>query len=105
MPLQPISAPDITCCAKHLLGSPYNVKVRPSIPCAALSVITSATSIWTSGSVGTLDIAAKDSYGNLLDNWDNKWRVYMTSASPVAANEFSIQSFWGGKDNFIYIAF
>jgi hypothetical protein len=105
MPMQPIAAPDITCCAQHLPGSPYIVKVQPSSPCAALSVIASATSIWTAGVVGTIDIAAKDSYGNLLNTWDNKWRVYMTSASPVAVNEFSIQPIFGGKDHLVYFRF
>ena len=97
IPLQHVTAPDISCCAQHLPGSPFLINVRSSVPCATLSVITSATSLWTAGSVCTIEITTKDVYGNFLDTWDNRWRVFMTSTNPVAVKEFVRVRVWEGK--------
>jgi hypothetical protein len=96
MSLQPITAPDIMCCPQHLPGSPYNIKVRPSSPCATLSVISTAVSIWTAGIVGSIEVVTRDVYGNALDTWDNNWHVYMTSSIPVEVKEFSREAIRGG---------
>jgi hypothetical protein len=96
MPLQPIMAPDILCCAQHLPGSPHNVKVRPSNPCATLSVLSTATSIWTAGVAGTIEIVTKDLYGNVLDTWDNNWHVFMTSSIPAVVKVFLRERIRGG---------
>lgn len=97
MPLQSIVAPDISCCAQHLPGSPFSVKVKPSSPCATLSVITTTTSLWTAGSVCIVEITTKDLYGNFLDTWDNRWHVFMASTNPVASKEFSRVPVMEGK--------
>ncbi len=97
MPLQPIVAPDISCCAQHLPGSPHNVQVRPSGPCAALSAISLMASLWTAGVVGSIEISTKDMYGNFVGSWDNRWHVFMTSAIPLAVKEFSREKTYGGK--------
>ncbi len=97
MPLQSIVAPDISCCAQHLPGSPFSVKVRPSSPCATLSVVSPTTSLWTAGSVCIVEITTKDVYGNFLDTWDNRWHVFMASTNPVATKEFSRVPVMEGK--------
>ena len=99
MPLQPISAPDISCCAQHVSGSPHNVQVRPSGPCAALSAISLVASLWTAGVVGSIEISTKDIYGNFAGAWDNRWHVFMTSAIPLAMTEFSREKIHGGKNS------
>jgi hypothetical protein len=104
MPLQPIAAPDISCCAQHLQGSPHNVQVRPSGPCAALSAISLMASLWTAGVVGSIEISTKDMYGNFISSWDNRWHVFMTSAIPLTVKEFSREKIYGGK-NFARNAF
>jgi hypothetical protein len=96
MPLQPIAAPDATCCAQHVAGSPYVINVRPSSPCAALSVISAATSLWTAGVVGTVDISMKDLYGNFVDTLENRWHMLMLSSGPVAIKEFSRVAIYSG---------
>jgi hypothetical protein len=99
MPLQSIVAPDISCCVQHLSGSPFLQNVRSSSPCAALSVITASTSLWTAGSVGTVEITMKDVYGNFLDSWDNRWHVFMSSTSPAALTEFASVPVREGKQS------
>ena len=96
MTLQPIVAPDITCCAQHLPGSPFTVRVWPSSPCASLSII-AAISLWTAGVVSTFEIATKDLYGNLLESWDNPWHVYMTSTIPAVRTDCSRTRALGGN--------
>ena len=100
MPLQPIAAPDATCCAQHVAGSPYMINVRPSSPCAALSVISAATSLWTAGVVGTVDISMKDLYGNFVDTLENRWHMLMVSSGPVAIKEFSRVAIHSGAQCF-----
>ncbi len=97
VPLQSIVDPDISCCAEHLPGSPFLINVRSASPCASLSVITTTTSLWTAGSVCTVEIITKDVYGNFVDTWDNRWHVFMLSTSPVASKEFASIPVWGGK--------
>ena len=101
MPLQPILAPDITCCDQHLPGSPFTIRVWPSSPCASLSVIT-ALSLWTAGVVGTFEIATKDLYGNLIESWDNPWHVFMTSTTPAVRTDFSRARALGGNQHAVF---
>jgi hypothetical protein len=58
--------------SEHLLGSPYDVTVVPSLTCAALSVA-SIVSIVTVGVSSTFSLEIKDSFHNFRTCESNQW--------------------------------